>query len=92
MEILTKAMILYLLKKYIIRLNIILDNISNTGVTIDGIDKITECELPTELHQEILQRAVELAKAAYIGDFNATVGVGNVSSTNIGIIPSNTSK
>ena len=71
---------------------IILDNISDMGVTIDGIGKITECELPTELHQEILQRAVELAKAAYIGDFNATVGVGNVSSTNIGIIPSNTSK
>lgn len=71
---------------------IILDNISDMGVTIDGIGKTTECELPTELHQEILQRAVELAKAAYIGDFSATVGVGNLSSTNIGIIPSNTSK
>lgn len=71
---------------------IILDNISDMGVTIDGIDKITECELPTELHQEILQRAVELAKAAYIGDLSSTVGIGNLSSTNIGIIPSNTSK
>ena len=71
---------------------IILDNISDMGVTIDGIGKITECELPTELHQEILQRAVELAKAAYIGDLSSTVGIGNLSSTNIGIIPSNTSK
>lgn len=71
---------------------IILDNISDMGVTIDGIDKRTECELPTELHQEILQRAVELAKAAYIGDLSSTVGIGNLSSTNIGIIPSNTSK
>ena len=71
---------------------IILDNIGDMEVTIDGIDKITECELPTELHQEILQRAVELAKAAYIGDLSSTVGIGNLSSTNIGIIPSNTSK
>lgn len=71
---------------------IILDNISDMGVTIDGIGKTTECELPTELHQEILQRAVELAKAAYIGDLSSTVGIGNLSSTNIGIIPSNTSK
>ena len=71
---------------------IILDDLSISGVSIDGIDTITECELPTELHQEILQRAVELAKAAYIGDLSSTVGIGNLSSTNIGIIPSNTSK
>lgn len=71
---------------------IILDDLSKSGVSIDGIDTITECELPTELHQEILQRAVELAKAAYIGDLSSTVGIGNLSSTNIGIIPSNTSK
>ena len=71
---------------------IILENLSDSDLSIDGIDTITECELPTELHQEILQRAVELAKAAYIGDLSSTVGIGNLSSTNIGIIPSNTSK
>ena len=71
---------------------IILENLSESKLSIDGIDTITECELPTELHQEILQRAVELAKAAYIGDLSSTVGIGNLSSTNIGIIPSNTSK
>lgn len=73
---------------------IILEDLSKyaSDLSIDGIDTITECELPTELHQEILQRAVELAKAAYIGDLSSTVGIGNLSSTNIGIIPSNTSK
>ena len=73
---------------------IILEDLSKytSDLSIDGIKTITECELPTELHQEILQRAVELAKAAYIGDLSSTVGIGNLSSTNIGIIPSNTSK
>lgn len=68
---------------------IILDDISDMGVTIDGIDKITECELAEELHSEILQRAVELAKSAYSGDLNTTLAIGNASATNIGIIPSN---
>lgn len=68
---------------------IILADISDMGVTIDGIDKITECELAEELHSEILQRAVELAKSAYSGDLNTTLAIGNASATNIGIIPSN---
>lgn len=33
-------------------------------------------ELNSELHPEILQRAVELAKSAYIGDLNSTVELG----------------
>ena len=70
----------------------VVEDLSDSGLSIDGIKTITECELPTELHQEIVQRAVELAKAAYIGDLSSTVGIGNLSSTNIGIIPSNTSK
>ena len=32
-----------------------------------------EIELPEELHQEVLQRAVELAKIAWQGDLNATL-------------------
>lgn len=35
------------------------------GLTIDGEDSKTECELDSILHEEILQRAVELAKAAW---------------------------
>lgn len=44
---------------------------STTRVT-SGI----ECELDPELHPEILQRGVELAKAAYIGDINSQVQMG----------------
>lgn len=45
---------------------IILTNIEEEyGTTIDGVGVITECELPEAMHPEIVQRAVELAKAAY---------------------------
>lgn len=35
------------------------------GLSIEGYDTVTECELPENVHAEILQRAVELAKASY---------------------------
>lgn len=56
--------------RYIKTLNpIILDDLSNYGVslTIGGVEKETECELPEETHQEILERAVTLAKIAWQG-------------------------
>lgn len=71
---------------------IILEPLYDSGVSIDGEQSKSECELAPELHPEILQRAVELAKAAYIGDFNSTVGIGNVSSTNIGVVPQRTNR
>lgn len=40
------------------------------GLTINKKSKATECELDPILHQEILQRAVELAKVYYGGDVN----------------------
>lgn len=46
------------------------------GVTLDGKSEAQECELDPILHPEILQRAVELAKAAYIGDLNSSVELG----------------
>lgn len=46
------------------------------GVTINGEDKESYCELDSSLHQEILQRAVELAKAAYTGDINSIIETG----------------
>lgn len=45
-------------------------------LTIKGEYTKTECELPNELHTEILQRAVELAKIAYIGDVNSSINTG----------------
>lgn len=46
---------------------IILEDLSNLDVSIDNETAITECELPEELHQEILERAVTLAKIAWQG-------------------------
>ena len=37
------------------------------GVSINGLQHQTECELPEELHQEILERAVTLAKISWQG-------------------------
>lgn len=46
-------------------------------LTINGISTVSECELNPIIHQEILQRAVELAKAAYESDIKATIELGN---------------
>lgn len=46
------------------------------GLSISGYTKVSECELDKSLHTEILQRAVELAKAAYVGDVNSIVELG----------------
>ena len=57
---------------------IILTNLDEqySNVSIDGLTKVTECNLDEILHPEILQRAVELAKAAYVGDLNSTIELG----------------
>ena len=44
---------------------IILADFTSDDVTIEGQNKETQCELPSQLHQEILERAVTLAKIAY---------------------------
>lgn len=46
------------------------------GVTLDNKTTAQECELDSILHPEILQRAVELAKSAYIADVNSSVELG----------------
>lgn len=69
-DILTKYTI-----RYIRRPNpIILTNLDT--LSIGGISNISECELDPILHEEILQRAVELAKAAYTGDINSQIQMG----------------
>lgn len=44
---------------------IILADFTSDDVTIEGQNRETQCELPSQLHQEILERAVTLAKIAY---------------------------
>lgn len=46
------------------------------GVSINGVSTISECELNPLIHEEILQRAVELAKIVYTGDANGLLQVG----------------
>lgn len=64
---------------------IILQNLED-DLTIDGESTSSPCELDSILHPEILQRAVELAKAAYIGDLNSQIGLGQTSHTEMGIV------
>jgi len=48
----------------------------NIGNTIDGEDAVTtDFSVPDVLMRKIINRAVELAKVAYIGDLNATLSV-----------------
>lgn len=63
------------------------------GLSIRGIRTKSSCQLDPIIHQEILQRAVELAKAVYQGNLDTQIAIGSNSQTNLGIIPqSNNSK
>ena len=55
---------------------IILTTLTDTGVTLGGEAGPLDCELDEILHPEILQRAVELAKVAYLGDAKSSVEIG----------------
>ena len=46
---------------------IILEDLTISNLSIDGYTEAMECELPEECHEEILERAVTLAKLAYSG-------------------------
>lgn len=49
----------------------------DNNLSINGETTATTCELPEHIHEEILQRAVELAKAAYATDQNGTIQLNN---------------
>ena len=53
-------------------------------ISIGGLNTKTACELNEAVHNDILQRAVELAKAAYVGDLQSQVALGSASQTNLG--------
>lgn len=57
------------------------------GLEIEGYSDVTNCELDPILHYDILQRAVENAKAVYSGNLQEIVSLGNVSKTEIGTVP-----
>lgn len=67
-------------KNYIIRYikkpnPIILEDLSTQNLTIDGKDAVSGCELNPILHQEVLDRAVELAKVAFLGSTEEVINV-----------------
>ena len=55
------------------------------GVTIGGSAEAQGCELDPVLHSEILQRAVELAKAAWAGGLDSQIALGSGSETRMGV-------
>lgn len=66
---------------------IVLADFTEEGVSLGGnIQTPQGCDLDPILHEEILQRAVELAKAAYMGDLQSQISLGQVSETNMGIV------
>jgi len=44
---------------------IILTSLENAGLTLNHENTVQDCELPQVMHQQVLQRAVELATAVY---------------------------
>lgn len=71
----------YILSQYKIRYifkpdPIILTDLNSSKLSIEGRSIPSGCQLDSSVHQEILQRAVELAKATYIGDLKDTVELG----------------
>lgn len=55
---------------------IIIEDLTTSDLSIDGYTEVMECELPEECHEEILERAVTLAKLAYAGS-SATLARAN---------------
>lgn len=55
------------------------------GLTIDSQSMASTCELPKETHEEILQKAVEMAKLAYTENASQAM-YGNYSSTEAGAV------
>ena len=76
-EIISATPITKYLMRYVRKVTpIIVGDLSQWNLTIDSLSTVTECELDEELHEEILQRAVEIAKNAYTGDLASTVQLG----------------
>lgn len=96
-DTLTKYVIRYIKRPRAIILDVLSDDTSldgyigadKDGNPVTDINKAVQgvtCELDPILHPEILQRAVELAKAAYMGDLTSQVALGQSSQTNMGVI------
>lgn len=50
-------------------------DLSGMSLTVNGTNTVSECELNELIHPQITRRAVEMAKASYIGDINSFVQI-----------------
>lgn len=80
-DVIQKYYVRYLIRPY----PIILTKLDQDH-SIDSEIEERECELNESLHTDILKRAVELAKAAYMGDLNTQLALSQISQTNLGMI------
>lgn len=64
---------------------IILESLGNTGLSIQGYTEELECTLDPSIHPDIVQKAVELAKAAYEERLSTLIATGVQSGTEAGI-------
>lgn len=64
---------------------IILDDLE-LGLTINGCSTKQTSELDPIMHQDIVQRAAELAKAVYTGSLADQIALGQTSQTGLGIV------
>lgn len=96
-DTITKYVIRYVKRPRAIILDVLSDGTSLDGYVgadvlgnpVTDVSKAAQgitCELDPILHHEILQRAVELAKAAYMGDLQSQLALGQTSQTNMGIV------
>ncbi len=65
------------------------DKYGNPTALLKDATQGISCELDPILHPEILQRAVELAKASYTGDIQSQIALGQISQTDIGAVQVN---
>jgi hypothetical protein len=74
--VVTSYVLKYIKKPSPIILTDLVSEFSGEGLTIEGQTAAQTCELDVIVHQEILQRAVELAKSFYQGNANSIVELG----------------
>ena len=57
---------------------IVLVNLADIAedLSIEGVSTVSPCKLPRHLHDEIIQRAVEIAKGMWQGDLSSTIQLG----------------
>jgi hypothetical protein len=84
-DLIKSYIVRYIKRPYPIILTTLENGLSIEGETMIGDYNGSPCQLDINLHSEILQRAVELAKASYTENLANQIALSNNSQTDIGI-------